>query len=281
MWIATLAISGIPPFSGFFSKDEILGAAFARAHGSPMGEATWMGIPGTAILYVVYFLGLAAALLTAIYMTRMMLYTFHGPNRTGAEEEKYLHEAPWIMTGPLLVLGVLSLVGGWLNLPHLIALGRPERLTEWLAPVVGESSQRLAGAGEGVGSSTEQLLIGLAVLIAVAAIAFAWMRLKPAALVRKADSPQEEGFEKVLVEKYYVDEAYDKAIVNPTYSVSKNFLWRFVDNGIIDGLFVNGVAKLTRGFGWIGSRLQTGSVGIYAWVIVAGVLAVLGAFTSR
>ncbi len=281
MWIATLAISGIPPFSGFFSKDEILGAAFARAHGSPMSEATWLGIPGTAILYVVYFLGLAAALLTAIYMTRMMLYTFHGPNRTGNEEEKHLHEAPWIMTGPLLVLGLLSAFGGWLNFPPVFALGRPERLATWLAPVVGESTRKLAGSGEGVSTSTERMLIGLAVLIAVAGIAYAFTRLKPSALVPKNQSPQEEGFAKVLLEKYYVDEGYDRAIVHPTYVISKNVLWRFIDNTVIDGFFVNGIAKVARGFGWLGSRLQTGSVGIYAWVLVAGVLAVLGAFTRR
>ena len=281
MWIATLAISGIPPFSGFFSKDEILGAAFARAHGSPMSEAHWLGIPGSAVLYFVYFLGLAAALLTAIYMTRMMLYTFHGPNRSGGEEAKHLREAPWVMTGPLVVLGVLSAFGGWLNFPPLIALGRPERLANWLAPVVEDASKRLSGAAEGVAASTEEMLIGLAVLIATAGIAYAVMRLKPASLVPKAQSPEETGFEKILVEKYYVDEGYDRAIVRPTYAVSRNFLWRFVDNGVIDGFFVNGIAKVTRGFGWLGSRLQTGSVGIYAWVLVAGVLAVLGAFTRR
>ena len=185
------------------------------------------------------------------------------------------------MTGPLLVLGVLSAVGGWLNFPPVFALGRSERLSAWLDPIVGESSRRLSGAGEGIAASTEELLIGLAVLIAVAGIAFAYRRLKPASLVPKNQSPQEEGFEKVLVEKYYVDEAYDRAIVHPTYAVSKNFLWRFIDTGVIDGFFVNGIAKLTRGLGWVGSRLQTGSVGIYAWVLVVGVLAVLGAFTRR
>ena len=281
MWIATLAISGIPPFSGFFSKDEILGSAFARAHGSPMSQASWLGVPGSAILYLVYFLGLAAALLTAIYMTRMMLYTFHGPTRTGAEEEKQLREAPWIMTGPLLVLGFLSAFGGWLNFPPILTFGRPERLAAWLGPVVGGASERLAGGSEASGGSTERVLIGLAVVIAVAGIAIAFTRLKPGSLASKRESPQEEGFEKVLVEKYYVDEAYERALVNPTYSVSKNFLWRFIDDGVIDGFFVNGIAKVARGFGWLGSRLQTGSVGIYAWVLVAGVLAVLGAFTTR
>ncbi len=83
MWIATLAIAGIPPFAGFFSKDEILGSVFARAHGSTLADASLLGIPGTALLYAIYVLGLVTALLTAIYMTRMMLYTFHGPNRSG------------------------------------------------------------------------------------------------------------------------------------------------------------------------------------------------------
>ncbi len=280
MWIATLAIAGIPPFAGFFSKDEILGSAFVRAQGSPLSHASWLGIPGSVVLYLVYILGLAAAFLTAIYMTRMMLYTFHGPNRTGAEEEKHLHEAPWVMTGPLLVLGVLSAFGGWLNLPALIPLGRTERLAQWLAPVTEESSRRLAGATE-ASASTEGVLIGLAVVIAVAGIVVAYLRLKPEALVPKSQYPQEEGFEKVLVEKYYVDEGYDRAIVRPTYALSRSFLWKFLDSAVIDGFFVNGIAKLTRGFGWIGSRLQTGSVGIYAWVLVAGVLAVLGAFTTR
>ena len=281
MWIATLAISGIPPFSGFFSKDEILGAAFARAHGSLLSEARWLGIPGSAILYVIYFLGLAAAFLTAIYMTRMMLYTFHGPTRTGGEEEKHLREAPWTMTGPLLLLGILSALGGWLNFPQEISIGTPQRLADWLFPVVGNAETRLALSSDVVSHTLEESLIGLAVVIAIAGIAVAFTRLKPASLAPKRQSPQEEGFEKVLVEKYYVDEAYDKAIVHPTYVVSKNFLWRFIDNGVIDGFFVNGIARLARGLGWLGSRLQTGSVGIYAWVLVAGVLAVLGAFTWR
>src|SRR5439155_1623335 len=92
MWIATLAIAGIPPFAGFFSKDEILGAAFAEAAVRPAWYAFWA-------------MGIAAALLTAFYMTRLMLYTFHGPNRTGEREREHLHEAPWIMTGPLVALG--------------------------------------------------------------------------------------------------------------------------------------------------------------------------------
>ena len=285
MWIATLAISGIPPFSGFFSKDEILGSVFARAHGSTLASATWLGIPGSAVLYAIYAIGLAAALLTAIYMTRMMLYTFHGPSRTGTEEEKHLHEAPWVMTGPLVVLGILTAVGGWLNLPEvitdLIPLGPREVLAHWLEPVVGAATVRVAGGAPHVDAATEEMLIGVAVAIAVAGIVFALVRLKPDRVPRKRDAVPEFGFEGVVANKYYVDEGIDRGIVTPTYALSRSFLWRFVDNGVIDGFFVNGSSRLARGFGWLGSRLQTGNTGFYAWVLVAGVLAMLGAFTLR
>ena len=285
MWIATLAISGIPPFSGFFSKDEILGAVFARAQGSTLASAAWLGIPGGTLLYVIYGVGLAAALLTAIYMTRMMLYTFHGPTRTGEEEEKHLHEAPWVMTGPLVILGILSAVGGWLNLPEvitdLVPLGRADILAHWLDPVVGSATARVAAGAAHVAPSTEEALMGVAVAIAVIGIVFAIVRLKPARLPRKRDAIPEHGFEGVVANKYYVDEGLDRVIVTPTYAISRNFLWRIVDNGLIDGLLVNGSAAVARGFGWMGSRLQTGNVGIYAWVLVVGVLAMLGAFTLR
>src|SRR2546425_297463 len=106
MWMATLAIAGIPPFAGFFSKDEILGAAFAEAAVHPLWYGFWA-------------MGIAAALLTAFYMTRLMLYTFHGPNRTGEHARDHLHEAPPVMTGPLVVLGLLTVTGGALHVPEL------------------------------------------------------------------------------------------------------------------------------------------------------------------
>lgn len=285
MWLATLAISGIPPFSGFFSKDEILGSVFARAQGSTLASATWLGIPGSTLLYIIYAIGLAAAFLTAVYMTRMMLYTFHGPVRTGSEEEKHLHEAPWVMTGPLVVLGILTIAGGWLNLPEvvtdLLPIGRTGALDHWLEPVVGSAATRVIGGAAAPNVTTEEALIATAVVIAVVGIIFALLRLKPQRLVRKSEAVPEQGFAGVVAHKYYVDEGLDRAIVIPTYAVSRNFLWRLVDNGLIDGFFVNGSAALARGFGWMGSRLQTGNTGVYAWVLVVGVLAMLGAFTLR
>ena len=297
MWIATLAISGIPPFAGFFSKDEILGAVHARHSGSLLSEANFLGLPGGFVLLACYVLGLAAALMTAVYMTRMMLYTFHGPNRTGEKERDHLREAPWVMTGPLVVLGVLSAIGGWFNLPSFLPAGPVGLLDRWLEPVVGASALRITnGAAPEVAHGTELVLVGIAVLVAVGGIALAFARLKPAGLVPKNDALPERGFERVLANKYYVDEVYDAAIVNPIVATSRGLLWRGIDVGLIDGmtrLIVQGKdddntpgavpmgGLLTRSIGWVGSQLQSGQVGTYAWVLVVGVLFVLGAFTFR
>ena len=282
MWIATLAIAGIPFFAGFFSKDEILGAVFARTHESTLSQVSWLGVPGSSLLYLIYAMGLAAALLTAIYMTRMMLYTFHGPNRSGEKEQAHLAEAPWIMTGPLVVLGVLSLFGGWLNLPALLPIGPVGVLEHWLEPVVGSATNAVTGGAHEVAHSTEWALIGAAVAIAAFGIIIALVRLKPERLVPKAQAPEEQGFERVLRNKYYVDELYDRIIVRPTVWISRNVLATGVDEGIIDKLLVTWVGTgIPRLFGWFGSRLQSGQVGTYAWVLLIGVIAVLGAFTLR
>jgi NADH-quinone oxidoreductase subunit L len=298
MWAATLAISGIPPFAGFFSKDEILGSVFTRHTGSTLSAATWFGIPGGTILLLCYVLGLAAAFMTAVYMTRMMLYTFHGPNRTGEKEREHLHEAPWLMTGPLVVLGVLSVFGGWFNLPSLIPIGPIGALDKWLEPVVGESMLRVTnGTALETSHSTEIMLVGAAVIIAIAGIALAFARLKPASLVPAREAPPEHGFERVLEHKYFVDEAYDKVIVDPVLATSRGLLWRGIDVGLIDGITRMIVQSkdddsapgttvpmgglLPRAVGWMGSQMQSGLVGTYAWVLVVGVLFVLGAFTFR
>jgi NADH-quinone oxidoreductase subunit L len=298
MWAATLAIAGVPPFAGFFSKDEILGSVFLRASHSTLADATLLGIPGRAVLYFVYVIGLAAALMTAVYMTRMMIYTFHGPNRTGEREREHLREAPWIMTGPLVVLGVLSVIGGWFNIPAALPVGPIGALDRWLEPVVGESALRVAGGTLPEAThSLEYSLIGVAILIGLAGIGLAFARLKPERLVPKAEAPAEHGFERVLADKYYVDEVYDAAVVQPVVGVSRGLLWRGVDVGLIDQLtrlFVQSKDDdaapgtsvpmggwLTRAVGYLGSQLQSGRVGTYAWVLVVGVLFVLGAFSFR
>ncbi len=258
MWIATLAIAGIPPFSGFFSKDEILGAAFARGTAQPV----W---------YVFWGLGLGAALLTAFYMTRMMLYTFHGPNRTGSREETHLHEAPAVMTGPLVILGILSLTGGVLNLPPLV--GGSAWLERWLEPVTAGGAA-LVHLPE-VASSTAWTLIGIAVAIAIVGILAALRVLDLTALVPARSAPAETGPGKILYKKWYVDELYDAVIVRPIMWFSRVVLWRVVDVGIIDGAGVNGAAATSRILGWLTSRLQTGELGFYAVIFVLGVVVVL------
>lgn len=259
MWIATLAIAGIPPLSGFFSKDGILAVAFGRIGDSPIFLVFWV-------------MGSLAAVLTAFYMTRLMLYTFEGPNRTGEEEANHLHEAPWVMTGPLVVLGVLTVIGGALNLPHI--LPGAEWLHHWLEPATEGSVPYLDELHLSVG--TEWMLLGLATAIAVVGIVGAVRLLKPAELTPARDAPGETGVQRVLFKKYYVDEAYDKLFVNPLVWLSRNGLWRFFDAGVIDSLAVNGSAKIARFTGWAATWLQTGRVGLYLGAFVVGAVAVIG-----
>jgi NADH-quinone oxidoreductase subunit L len=186
------------------------------------------------------------------------------------------------MTGPLLVLGVLSAVGGFLNVPDVLSgLQAPVHiLSHWLEPVTGAATL-MVGAEHEASPTAEFAMMGGAVLVALAGIAIAFARCKPAALLPKAQAKPATGFQNVLEHKYYVDEFYDKVIVNSTVVVSRNILWTGIDRLIIDGLFVNGSAFLARAFGWIGSKLQTGQLGEYAWALALGVLAVLGALTLR
>jgi NADH-quinone oxidoreductase subunit L len=257
MMIATLAIAGIPPFAGFFSKDEALSAAFARGADIPVFRVFWL-------------FGVVAAALTAFYMARLMAMTFFGANRTGAEEGKHLHEAPLIMTGPLVVLGVLSAVGGLLNLPELFGGGT--KLEHWLDPVL-EGAHRFFPL-EMPHGQTEYALVGLAILIAIGGLIAGWRVTMGQAILPADQAPPERGFWEVLYHKYYVDEFYEAAIVGPLRRFSERVLWKGVDQGIIDRGGVEGSARLAQTLGWIGSRLQTGQVGVYLTVFLVGALGI-------
>jgi NADH-quinone oxidoreductase subunit L len=260
MLIATLAISGIPPFSGFFSKDEILAAAFARGGERP-------------IYYVFYAMGVLAALLTAFYMARLMAMTFLGSNRTGEKERAHLHEAPAIMTGPLVVLGILSFAGGALNLPPFA--GGSAGLEQWLEPVVAPAQRFFAL--EMPHGRLEYFLVGAAVAIGLLGLV-AGFRATLAGPIRSArEAPLETGLARLLYRKYYVDELYDALIVRPVVWLSRVVLWKGVDQGVVDGAAVNGSARLSQGLGWLGSRLQTGQVGVYVVLFLVGALWVLSA----
>jgi NADH-quinone oxidoreductase subunit L len=259
MLIATLAIAGIPPFSGFFSKDEILAAAYGRGESIP-------------IYYVFYGMGLLAALLTAFYMARLMAMTFLGSNRTGEQERSHLHDAPWVMTGPLVALAVLSAIGGLLNLPSFLGGGA---LEHWLEPVTAPAATSFPlhmPHGQ-----TEVFLIAAAVLIGVAGLLAGWQATLRRPTLPAAEAPADTGLARLLYRKYYVDEIYDALIVRPLVWLSRAVLWKTVDQGVVDGAAVNGTAKVSRGLGWLGSRLQTGQVGVYVVLFLVGALWVLHA----
>ena len=262
MLIATLAIAGVPPFSGFFSKDEILTAAFGRGETHPIWRVYWA-------------MGLVAAFLTAFYMMRLLAMTFLGGNRTGEEERAHLHEAPWIMTGPLVVLGVLSVGGGLLNLPAFA--GGNAALEHWLEPVLRAAEKNMPVLmPEG---STEWMLIGGAVLVALLGLVLGWRATLSRPIPAARVAPPETGFARVLFRKYYVDEIYDALIVRPLVAISRFVLWKGVDQGLVDGAAVNGSAGLARGLGWIGSRLQSGQLGLYVVVFLLGAIWLLRAVT--
>ena len=262
MGIATLAIAGFPLLSGFFSKDEILASVFVRGADNP-------------VFYVFYAAGLLAALLTAFYMARLMTMTFLGENRTGAAERPHLHEAPWIMTGPLVVLGALSLVGGVINLPAFV--GGTHWLDHFLEPVL-EPSRELVAIVLPHGAA-EYALVGAAVAIGVVGLIAGWKWTSGRRIPVPAETPPETGFARVLYNKYWVDEIYDAVIVRPLVWLSRVVLWRGADQGLIDGLAVNGAAGVSRALGWVGSRLQTGQVGFYVVMFLVGAIWVLGVVT--
>jgi NADH-quinone oxidoreductase subunit L len=274
MWIATLAIAGVWPFAGFFSKDEIIWQVGARAVG-----------PFEPWFRVYWIMALVAALLTAFYMTRLMVMTFHGANRTGDDERKHLHEVSPVMWLPLVVLALFSVIGGWVNVPHAIGeaplfgwLPHSEWLHEWLHPITEEADAIMAAglpafADHAPFGGSEVLWAALSFGLAVAVILIAARVIGAQKQQPAAASPEPRGFAKVLYNKWYVDEIYDAVIVRPVVATSKG-LWRFVDEMLIDGV-VNGAGYASRAFGWVGSRMQTGQLNTYAFAVVAGALLLL------
>ena len=274
--IGALAIAGVPGLAGFFSKDEILYRTYASGH---------------AILWVV---GLVTSLLTAIYMFRLVFMVFHGPRHVAepaasASEphaepaSHHLHDAPRSMAFALVVLAAGSILAGYLAFPP--ALGGSDRLGVFLAPSFSPSlaPTRIVGGAEAEEIShaiaaAERLelgLMGISVVAALGGIAIAvffFLRNREAAS-RLAE--RFIGLYTVLTHKYYVDDVYDAAIVQPIRIVAEQGLWKVVDVRVIDGS-VNGVAESVRGWSELLRRLQTGSVRAYAASLFFGVVAVLG-----
>jgi NADH-quinone oxidoreductase subunit L len=287
--VGTLAIAGFPFLSGFFSKDEILWKTFAEGH------------------TVLWALAMLTAFLTATYMFRLLYMTFFGERRTehaapgtahsapstghphGApsmehEARTHLHDAPVAMAVTLVVLAIGAVVAGYVGVPH--ALGGHNRIDTFLAPsfqavgaVAVEPAEPIAEAAHDE-TTTELSLMALSVLVALAGIGLAtsiWLR-RPEAAGRLA--ARWSGLHGVLLGKYFVDEIYDAAIVQPIKRMSTLFLWKGMDAGLIDGT-VNGVGLVVRGWSAVLRRLQTGSVRAYAMSFFVGVVVMVGYYLWR
>jgi NADH-quinone oxidoreductase subunit L len=266
MLIATLAIAGIPPLAGFFSKDMILGEALKSGH------------------WGVWLAGVLGAMLTAFYMFRLYFLTFRGPSRVSHEAEHHLHESPPSMIVPLVVLAVLSVVGGFVGPPFQEEGSFFER---WLHPVFADSPgpqgvQALVqaagwesflhslGLSEAMG---EWLLIAISVLAAAIGIFLAWQAYSRAPALATRMRERLAGLHALLLNKYWIDELYDGSVVRPIHAFSR-MLWRFWDEKVVDGM-VNGVGYLFEGTSAVLRLFQTGFVGTYATFFALGVVALL------
>jgi NADH-quinone oxidoreductase subunit L len=232
--IACIAIAGVPPFSGFFSKDEILAAAFAK---SP----------------IYWALGVIGAAMTAFYMFRLYATTFLGQFRGTHEQEHHLHESPFAMTLPLILLAVASAIAGALGIPAL--MGGNHWLSHQLIPIIGEAHEAH------LSHEIEWILMGVSVTIAVIALLIAVSRYK-----KQADEEPTSTLGKFLYNKWHIDELYNNAIVEPLNKMS-GFLKETIERKVIDGA-VNGTGKLVQ-YGARQIRLiQSGQVGYYILFMV-------------
>jgi NADH-quinone oxidoreductase subunit L len=254
MLIATLAIAGFPPLAGFFSKDQILGAAYQIPGGHPL-----------------YAAGLLTALLTSFYMFRLIFLTFHGKQRYD-EHHVHVHESPWSMLGPLVILALLSVIGGWMAAPSF--WGGPDHFASFLAPVFNSAHEAEGALTEAAAHQLELILAGVAVAAAFIGLAVAfWLYL------RQPGKPEQiakslKGVYTTVYNKYYVDEAYGAVIVKPLLALSTSVLWKVVDVEMIDGT-VNGIASGATATGDVTRRTQSGNTRSYAVWVVVGALTVL------
>ncbi len=279
--IGTLAISGVPLLSGFFSKDEILAQTFATGH------------------TVLWVLAVITAFLTATYMFRLLYLAFFGTRRSGTGHEAsgighgtsdpghrtsdghgtHLHDAPPAMAIALVVLAIGSVAAGYVGVPEVLVHGgnRIEAFLEpsFAAPGGAEIAAAAEPAAAAHDTATELGLMGISTLVALAGIGaatFFFLR-KPAAA--DAMAARFSGVQRVLLNKYYVDELYNAVIVQPIKRLSTGLLWRGVDAGLVDGT-VNAVGLVVRGWSAALRRLQTGSIRAYAMSFFIGIVFIVG-----
>ncbi len=239
--VATGAIAGLPPLAGFFSKDEIVWFALASARG------------GSVLLFAVAAI---TALLTSFYMFRLLWLTFLGPSRMSKEAEHHVHESPPSMTGVLVVLAVLSAIGGFLSIPHFLEPMLP-------LPAVAEGMARFHYA-----------VVGGSIAIALAGLALAALYFGHGAARAERVRLAFPGLHRVLSGKYFVDEAYERFIGAPLTWVSDRVFLRWGDQRLIDGA-LHGLANLGRGGARVLGSLQTGNLHFYVFLVLGGIVAAL------
>lgn len=249
-FIGCLAISGIAPLSGFFSKDEILAHAFAHQS-------------------MIWFLGVVGAGLTAFYMFRLYFVTFHGSFRGTHDQEHHLHESPASMTMPLIVLAVLSVVGGFVNVPKIFG-GGFLALEHFLEPVLENSLLKLGVLD--LSHSTEIIIMIISFSVALASILFARLLYVKKNMLPQADSEEKSFMYTLSQNKFYIDELYAKIVINPLHILSKG-AYRFVEISGIDKA-VNSFAPATQGLSNLVRRAQTGETGFYIFAMVIGIIVI-------
>jgi len=247
--IGTLAITGIPPLAGFFSKDEILAKVYSQ-------NTTLF-----AILSV-------TSVLTAIYMFRLLFLTFYGKFRGTSDQEKHLHESPPVMTWPLILLAALSTIGGFIGMPAIFS--EHHSLNQYLGPLLSTPSSLTSSE---VSHSFEWLLIGISVLLLIIIIAWSYNRYVSREKI-PANQLEDRGFlTRLLYNKYYVDELYDAIIVKPLKGMGR-LCWNFIDTTLLDGS-IKGINKGLLFSSRTLRLIQTGNIGFYIFAMVFGIIAIL------
>ena len=247
--IGTLAISGIPPLAGFFSKDEILAKVFMQNQ-------------------LMFFVLALTSVLTALYMFRLLFLTFYGKFRGTDEQEHHLHESPAVMTWPLVVLAVLSTIGGFIGIPAIFS--DHHILNHYLDPILSTPGSMLHSE---VSHIFEWTLMGLSIGLLAVIIIWSYRRYVSG---EKTPSMREEemgAFSKILYNKYYVDEFYQALIVKPLIGIG-NICWNFIDKTLIDGT-IKGVNRGVILGGQTARLIQTGNIGFYIFMMVFGIIAIL------
>jgi NADH-quinone oxidoreductase subunit L len=248
--IATLAIAGIPPFAGFFSKDEILAAAFEHS------------VP-------IYILLTVTSLFTAFYMFRLFYLTFYGGFRGTEEQKHHLHESPKVMTIPLIALAVLSAIGGFMGIPEV--LGGDHALRNFLSPVFSASASRLPA--HGLSHSTEYILMAITLVLLAITILAARNTYLRKATVPVPETEELGALHRLVYRKYYVDELYESLIVKPLRALSALF-YRVIDLKVIDGL-VNYMGQTAITASNSLKAIQTGNIGFYIMAMVVSIIIIL------